>query len=329
MAHESVLVTGATGFTGGHLCRGLVARGYQVRALVRDEQRAGDLRQLGVELIQGDLRDPAALARAVNNVQTVYHIAALFRQESVSRQIMWETNAEGVRKLLDAAIAANVARFVHCSTVGVHGEIKQPPATETSPYGPGDDYQESKTAGEKIALEYMEAGRLPITIFRPGGIYGPGDLRFLKLFRGIKRRKFIMFGSGQVLYQLIYIDDLVEGIIRCGTQAAAVGEVYILTGAAPVTLNQLVQQIAAVVAVPPPRLRLPVLPLYLAGFLCEVLCKPLGIEPPLYRRRVDFFRKDRAFSIQKAQTQLSFAPKVDLADGLRQTAAWYLQEGLL
>ncbi len=329
MAHESVLVTGATGFTGGHLCRGLVARGYQVRALVRDEQRAGDLRQLGVELIQGDLRDQAALARAVDNVQTVYHIAALFRQESVSRQIMWETNAEGVRKLLDAAIAANVARFVHCSTVGVHGETKQPPATETSPYGPGDDYQESKTAGEKIALEYMEAGRLPITIFRPGGIYGPGDLRFLKLFRGIKRRKFIMFGSGQVLYQLIYIDDLVDGIIRCGTQAAAVGEVYILTGEAPVTLNQLVQQIAAVVAVPPPRLRLPVLPLYLAGFLCEVLCKPLGIEPPLYRRRVDFFRKDRAFSIQKAQTQLGFAPKVDLACGLRQTAAWYLEKGLL
>lgn len=329
MNRETVLVTGATGFTGGHLARALVKRGYRVRALVRDEQRAADLCQEGIELCVGDLRDRAALARATEGVHTVYHIAALFRQENVTHQEMWAANAEGTRNLLDAAIAAGVARFVHCSTVGVHGEVKQPPATEETPYGPGDYYQESKTEGEKIALQYMAEGRLPITIFRPGGIYGPGDLRFLKLFRGIKQRKFVMFGSGEVLYQLIYIDDLVEGIILCGTEDAAVGEVYILTGDAPLTLNQLVAKIAAVVGVVPPRWRLPVMPLYMAGYLCEILCKPFGIEPPLYRRRVDFFRKDRAFSIQKAQTQLGFAPKVALESGLQQTAAWYLEKGLL
>ncbi|MCB0109668.1 MAG: NAD-dependent epimerase/dehydratase family protein, partial [Caldilineaceae bacterium] len=308
MHDQKVLITGATGFTGGHLCRALVARGYAVRALVRDEQRAADLRALGVELIPGDLRDRAALQRAVQGVEAVYHIAALFRQENVTRQEMWAINADGTRNLLDAAAAAGVGRFVHCSTIGVHGAIKQPPATEESPYGPGDDYQESKTAGEKVALQYMAEARLPITIFRPGGIYGPGDLRFLKLFRTIQQRKFIMFGSGKVLYQLVYIDDLINGILLCGSKAEALGQVYILTGAAPVTLNELVQQIAQVVGVPSPRWHLPVMPLYLAGFACELLCKPLGIAPPLYRRRVDFFRKDRAFSIQKAQTQLGFAP---------------------
>lgn len=329
MQHEKVLITGATGFTGGHLCRALVARGYAVRALVRDEQRAADLAALGVELVAGDLRDRTVLQRAAQGVDTVYHIAALFRQEKVAPQEMWAINADGTRNLLDAAIDAGVGRFVHCSTIGVHGAIKGPPATEESPYGPGDDYQASKTAGEKIARQYMAEARLPITIFRPGGIYGPGDLRFLKLFRSIQQRQFIMFGSGKVLYQLVYIDDLIDGILRCGTQAAALGQVYILTGVAPVTLNELVQQIARVVAVPPPRWRLPVTPLYLAGGLCELLCKPLNIEPPLYRRRVDFFRKDRAFSIEKAQTQLGFAPKVDLAGGLQQTAAWYQQKGLL
>ncbi len=306
-----------------------MARGYAVRALVRDEQRASELCDLGVELVPGDLRDGDALRQAAAGVQTIYHIAALFRQENVTRQELWAINAEGTRNLLDAAIAAGVARFVHCSTIGVHGEIKQPPATEETPYGPGDSYQASKTEGEKIVLDYMAAGRLPITIFRPGGIYGPGDLRFLKLFRGIKQRKFIMFGSGEVLYQLIYIDDLIDGIILCGTQDAALGEVYILTGEAPVTLNTLVQQIAQVVGAPPPKLRLPVMPLYLAGYLCELLCKPFGIQPPLYRRRVDFFRKDRAFSIQKAQTRLGFAPRVDLACGLQRTAAWYQQKGIL
>jgi nucleoside-diphosphate-sugar epimerase len=253
----------------------------------------------------------------------VYHIAALFRPENVTRQQFWDVNVEGTRNLLDAAEKAGVSRFVHCSTVGVHGDIQNPPATEDTPYSPGDSYQESKVEGEKIALQYVKAGRLPVVVFRPGGIYGPGDLRFLKLFKGIKTGKFVMFGSGEILYQLIYIDDLIEGILLCGTEPAAVGNTYILTGNAPVTLNQWVEAIAAVLQVSPPRWRLPVMPLYWAGFVCEVLCKPLGINPPLYRRRVDFFRKTRSFDIAKAKRELKFEPKVDLKTGLELTAAWY------
>ena len=329
MMNASVLVTGATGFTGGHLARHLACSGYQVRALVRDLERAGQLQAQGIELARGDVCDPASLSQAMIGIETVYHIAASFRQENVTRQDMWAVNAQGVQNMLDAAIGAGVKRFVHCSTVGVHGDVRNPPADEETAYGPGDTYQESKTAGEKIARQYMAEGRLPIVVFRPGGIYGPGDRRFLKLFRSIKKRRFVMIGSGKVLYQLVYIDDLVDGIVRCGTADKAIGNVYILTGEAAITLNELVVAIARIVGAPAPRWRVPVTPVYLAGYLCEVMCKPLGIEPPLYRRRVDFFRKDRAFSVEKARRELAYKPAVDLKTGLRRTAEWYEAQGLM
>ena len=323
MAADRILVTGATGFTGSHLCERLVQQGHAVRALVRDARRATELAAWGVELVTGDLCDRHSLERATKGVDVVYHIGALFRPENVSRREMWEVNVQGTRNMLDAAVRAGVRRFVHCSTVGVHGDIKDPPGDEETPYAPGDHYQQSKTEGERVALQYMGEGRLPLVVFRPGGIYGPRDLRFLKLFRAIRGRRFVMLGSGRVIYQMIYIDDLIDGILRCGKEEKALGNVYILTGDQPATLNELVRVIAAVLGVPSPRLRFPVTPVYLAAFLCELLCKPVGIQPPIYRRRVDFFRKTRAFDISKAKRELGFCPKIDLETGVRLTANWY------
>ncbi|HEX6385863.1 MAG TPA: NAD-dependent epimerase/dehydratase family protein [Anaerolineae bacterium] len=327
--NAEILVTGATGFTGGHLARTLASRGQAVRALVRDCRRAAHLQALGVELAYGDLLDPVSLKQAMFGIDTVYHIAATFREEKISEETMWATNAQGVQYMLDAAVGAGVRRFVHCSTVGVHGEIENPPADENAPYKPEDRYQESKVAGEKIALDYMRRGKLPVVIVRPAGIYGPGDTRFLKLFKAVKWGYFVMLGSGKVLYQLVYIDDLVDGIILCGTVANAVGNVYILTGEPAVTLTQLMAGIAEAVGTSQRRLWFPITPVYLAAYVCELVCRPLGIEPPLYRRRVDFFRKDRAFSIEKARRELGFVPKVDLKAGLKRTAEWYEAQGLM
>ena len=138
-----------------------------------------------------------------------------------------------------------------------------------------------------------------------------------------------MLGSGEVAYQMIYIDDLIDGILRCGTNEGAVGKVYILTGDKPVTLNRLVEVIAEALSVSAPRLHVPVTPVYVAGFILELLCKPFGIHPPLYRRRVDFFRKTRSFDISKAETQLGFKPGTDLTTGIKLTADWYRENGYI
>jgi nucleoside-diphosphate-sugar epimerase len=323
------LVTGGTGFAGNHLCRHLSQAGHQVRALVRHPDTATSLTQKGIELVPGDVRDTASLSSALTGVDIVYHLAAVFRRGDLSPRQMWEINAQGTRNMLRAAARARVRRFVHCSTVGVHGETGTGPASEESPYKPGDAYQRSKLEGERIAQSFMAEGHLPVVIFRPGGIYGPGDMRFLKLFRAIQTRRFAMLGSGEVLYQLIYIDDLIDGILLCGDRDEALGRVYILTGDEPVTLNRLVSIIAETLGVPLPRWRFPVTPVYLASALCEFLCRPLGIDPPLHRRRIDFFRKSRSFDIARAKGELGFRPRTDLRRGIELTAAWYREQGFL
>jgi len=324
-----VLVTGGTGFTGGHLCLRLVKDGCQVRTIARRPEKAAHLTQAGVEVISGDILDLGTALSATKNTQKVYHLAALYRQERVSRRAFWDVNVIGTENVLKASLANGVGRFIHCSTVGVHGDVKHVPACEDTPYGPGDHYQESKMDGEKIALRYMEEGNIALTVFRPAGIYGPGDLRFLKLFRALQKGTFWMIGSGNVFYHLTYIDDLIEGILLCGTKREAVGRTYILAGQEYVTLNTLVTLISEALGVRPPRWRVPFWPVYALSYACELICKPIGIEPPLYRRRVDFFRKNRAFDIAKAVRELDFRPKVTLQTGIRQTATWYKQNGYL
>ena len=158
---------------------------------------------------------------------------------------------------------------------------------------------------------------------------GPGDRRLLKLFRGIARRRFVILGDGRIYYHLTYIDDLVEGFRLCGEVRMAAGRTYILAGGDVTTLNDLAALIAREAGVPPPRLHLPVWPFWTAGALCEMVCAPLGVEPPLYRRRVDFFTKSRAFDITRAREELGYAPTVDLREGIRRTLEWYRRQGWL
>jgi nucleoside-diphosphate-sugar epimerase len=324
-----VLVTGATGFTGSHLARALVSGGRRVRALVRDLGRGADLRASGVELVAGDLRDPAALAKAAVGVEVVYHIAAIYRQAGVSSATYRAVNATAVRQLIEAAAAAGARRVVHCSTVGVHGDVERPPANEDAPLAPGDIYQLTKLEGEGLAREAGQRLGIEVTIARPTGIYGPGDRRLLKLFRGVARRRFPILGSGEIYYHLTYIDDLVEGLRLCGEHPAAADRTYILAGGDVTTLNELVALIADVAGVRPPTLHLPVWPFWIAGALCEAVCAPFGIEPPLYRRRVDFYTKSRAFDITRARQEIGYAPRVGLRDGIARTLDWYRQHGWL
>jgi nucleoside-diphosphate-sugar epimerase len=216
---------------------------------------------------------------------------------------------------------------VHCSTVGVHGDIEHPPANEDAPLRPGDPYQISKLEGERLARDTGERLGIEVTIARPSGIYGPGDRRLLKLFRGVARRRFPILGHGEIYYHLTHIDDLVEGFRLCGEQPTAAGRTYILAGGEYTTLNQLVALIAEVAGVPPPRLYLPVWPFWIAGALCEALSVPIGVEPPIYRRRVDFYTKSRAFDISRARRELGYEPRVALRQGIEQTLNWYREHG--
>jgi len=298
-----------------------------VSALVRDEgPAAAALAQAGVALVRGDVRDPAALAAATADVDVVYHVAAMYRQAGLPDETYRAVNATAVREIVEAAARAGVARVVHCSTVGVHGDIAHPPANEDAPLDPGDIYQVTKLEGEDLAREAGTRLGIDVTIVRPTGIYGPGDRRLLKLFRGVARRRWVTLGAGDIYYHLTFIDDLVDGFHLCATHPAAANRTYILAGGEVTTLNALVALVAEGAGVPAPALHLPVWPFHAAGAACEAICAPLGLEPPIYRRRVDFFTKSRAFDITRARTEIGYAPNVPLREGITRTLAWYREQ---
>jgi dihydroflavonol-4-reductase len=323
----NALVTGATGFTGGHLAQRLAAQGDRVRALVRDREKAGQLATAGLEVVVGDITNRDQLREAMRGIDVVYNIAALYREAGLPATAYRAVNAEAVATIVELASETGVRRVVHCSTVGVHGDIEHPPANEDAPLRPGDVYQETKVEGEALGRTAAARTGVELVIARPTGIYGPGDRRLFKLFGEIARGRFVMLGSGRNFYHLTYIDALCDGFRLCGTVAAAANRTYILGGGEVTTLAELVAITAGVAGVNGPRLRLPVWPVWLAGAACEAIFTPLGISPPIYRRRVDFFRKSRAFDISRARAELGFAPRVGIRDGVSRTLGWYREHG--
>ena len=321
----NALVTGANGFTASYVCRQLIEKGYKVRGLVRKNADMKLIEGVPVEFHYADLAVDKDFSSAMEGIDVVYHIAAAYRTENVPRKYFWDVNVEGTRKLLETAKKAGVKKFIHSSTVGVQGDIENPPAKEEYRYSPGDYYQESKVDGEKLVLEFYQKEKLPISIIRPVGIYGPGDTRFLKLFKHIYKGKFRMIGSGRVLYHMTYVEDLARGFILAGEKEESVGEIFTIGGEGYLTLLELVEKISKILNKPVPKTKIPVWPVWFGGLLCEIACKPFGISPPIYRRRVDFFVKDRAFDISKAKRILGYQPKVALDEGLKITADWYLK----
>ena len=326
VSDRPILVTGATGFTGSYLVRALVGDGHPVRVIVRSRSRAASL-PAGVDVREADITDPGAVARVMEGVGTVYHLAAAYREASHREEGYRQINVGATRNLLESASKAGIERFVHCSTVGVHGHIANPPADEQAPYSPGDPYQRTKCEAEMLALAYARDRGLPLTVARPTAIYGPGDTRLLKMFRMIAKGTFIMLGSRDINYHMVYVDDLVAGLRLLGAHPAAVGEVFILGGDRYYLLKTIAGMIAGLLGVRRPRIRLPAAPFQIAGSLCEAICVPLGVEPPIYRRRIDFFTKSRAFTIEKARRILGYQPQVPIEEGLRRTLDSYLSSG--
>lgn len=326
---KRILVTGGTGFTGSKLIKKLLEKGHYVRALARKTSKIDDLKKINVEIVYGDIRNKEEVENAVKGCDAVIHLAAAWQNYRVPNSYYYDVNVNGTKNLLDASVKFDVKKFVHCSTGGVLGHISKPPANENSPYNPGDVYQESKMEGEKLALRYFKEKKMNVSVIRPAPIYGIGDKRILKLFKQVKKGRFFMLGKGDICYHLVNVDDLVNGFILILEKQESIGQIYIIGGNECLQLNELIRLIAKVLDVDVKIIHLPFWPVYFISFLCEIICKPLGINPPIFRRRVDWFRKNRSFDISKAKKELRYEPKMGLEEGLRVTAEWYKENGYI
>lgn len=326
----TVLVTGASGFIGQALTRKLCARRDPVRVLVRSRARFEQLAIDGVEVVEGDLTEPAAVDRAMAGIDLAFSIAGTFREPNLSDARYREINVDGVRNILEAARRHGVRRVVHCSTVGIHGDVKGAPASEAAPLVPDGIYEVTKAEGDQLALRFGRDNDLDVVVIRPAPVYGPGDTRLLKLFKMASKRRVVLLGPGTAHYHLVHVDDLVDGFVLAGETEGIAGEAFIIAGPERPDLNQLIRTLARVLGNPDPGIvRLPAQPVRLLGHACEVVCRPFGIAPPLYRRRVDFFINNRAYDIGKARARLGYVPKIGVEQGLEQTAAWYRAQKLL
>lgn len=325
-----VLVTGGTGFTGKALVRRLLDEGYETIALdYKEGHKTEELREWGAEVVIGSVTDEKVASDACEGVDCVQHLAAAFRELNVPNSYYEEVNVGGTRTMLEAAVQAGAKKFVYCSTCGVHGNVDNPPAAETAPINAADYYQQTKYEAEPIVRKFNEQG-LPCTILRPAAIYGPGDPeRFFMIYRRAAGGRFPMFGSGKTLYHPLYIDNLVDALMLAMEPGAGEGEAYLIADEEFLSIEELVRKVFVSMGMTPKISHYPILPLIIAGHVFERVCKPFKITPPIFPRRVDWYRQNRAFDISKAREQLGYNPRVSLDEGLQRTFEWYKAEGYL
>ncbi len=327
-----VLITGSTGFIGSRLALQCLALGHDVIALGQlntpiEEFRTRDLRERGVHIKSVALDDKDGLSGMLAGCDIVYHLAAAQHEANVPDDYFRHVNIEGTRNILDASLDAGIKRFVHGSTIGVYGAALNGEIDENSPVRPVNIYGASKLEGEKLVLEYQD--RLPVTVIRISETYGPGDGRLLKLFKAISRGTFFVIGNGRNIHQLIYVDDIVSALMAAAEKLQAIGEVFVIAGPERLTTDEMCRQVAAAVQKRLSGMHAPMWLFLVVAIVMEKTLGPLGLQPPLHRRRLDFFRKSFFFNQEKAEKVLGFKPSTSFADGVKSTAAWYKENNFL
>lgn len=326
------LITGATGFIGCRLAELWHAAGREVSAtgLTRsgvEEQRAAALREAGIPFLPGDLAEGALPDRALEDVDAVVHLAAAQHEANVDESHFVKVNVDATRGLLARCEEHGVERFFHASSIGVYGVHDEPGIDEGTELAPDNPYGRSKAAAEECLQKHE--GRVQIFIGRIGEVYGPWDKRLHKLYAGIGKGRFWLVGDGSNLHQPVYVDDLGIAIDTLMATPDAAGVPIILAGDEAITTREMCESIAASLGTTLSRLRMPMWPLYLAAVGMEETLGRAGIQPPLHRRRLDFFLKSLSFSTGLRDRLLSLPPQVSFREGADRTAAWYREQDWL
>ena len=328
-----LLVTGGTGFIGSHLAEVGRRRGAEVVVLGltdRPEEQANAelLSRMGAEVLSGSITDAELCSRAARGATHIFHLAVAMREGGKSDEFFESINLDGTRQLLQASVAERVERFVYCSTIGIYGHRAPGITSEASPLAPGNIYERTKVSAEGLVRDFAEKCGLPAVVLRPADVYGPRDQRLLKMFKGVSRGRFPLFGSGKGRRHMVYVDDVVSAFFKACERDEGIGEGMIVAGPRACTLRELLDEVTAATGSPRFGVRLPLAPMLGIAAVVEDVCAALALDPPIYRRRMDFFHSDSEFDTSKARRVLGWEPKVDLREGIRRTLeSWELGAG--
>jgi dihydroflavonol-4-reductase len=318
------LVTGATGFVGSAVARTLLARGHRLRLLVRPGSNRANLAGVEAELAEGDLTDPASLARAADGCRFLFHVAADYRLWVPDPAAMMRANVDGTRALLLAAQSRGVEKIVYCSSVAALGLTgTTAPADETTPVEPGrivSVYKQSKYQAEQAVLALVRDHAVPAVIVNPSTPVGPRDIKPTPTGKMIRDAAFgrmpAYVDSG---LNIVHVDDVAEGH-ALALERGVIGEKYIL-GGQDFSLGDVFAMAARAGGHTPPRLQLPIGPLIPVALVCEFLGR-FGIEPVVTRETLAMARKKMFFSSAKAVRELGYAPRPAL-EAVAEAVGWF------
>ena len=313
-------VTGATGFIGGYLAEKLRSRGDDVVALVRNPEKAGKLRDLGCELVQGDLSDEAAIDTGVKGCDSVFHVGAVYEVgiPPSQRPGMYDANVRGTERVLDAAARAQVGRIVYVSTINVFGNTRGNVVDEGY-RRPGEDflsyYDETKFLAHEVAVDRIRRG-YRVVIAQPGGVYGPGDSSQIANFIDLVRRgRLKVLTFPETGFNFLHVEDCVDGILRVHDKGQ-IGQSYVLGGEIT-TIGDAIKRVATIVGRKPPRIIIPPAMVKMSIPLAPLVTRMMRLPPNLRELikaadGVTYWASDA-----KARRELGYSPR-DLDTGLRQ-----------
>jgi nucleoside-diphosphate-sugar epimerase len=330
LSGKKALITGATGFIGGRLAERLrVEENVFVRALVRNPAKAQQLADLAIEIVPGDITQPASLLPAVAGCQLVFHAAAQVNEGIGRKAEVWLVNVTGTENVVNAAIAAGVERFVHVSSCAVYGSLQQPQIDEGTPTRyRGNLYSDSKVAAEEVVFRAYRENNLPVVAARASHVYGPRSQMVIRPVEAIKAGQMILVDRGRHLCKPLYIDNLVDGLILCAKSEAAIGQAINFTDDAPLPWREYFGAYGQMLHVK----SFPSVPFALAWVIAcfyEIKAALTGQKATFNRELVRFLCSSSSFSNQKARTLLGWEPKVGFDEGMRRTEAWLQAEGYL
>ncbi len=326
-----LLVTGASGFLGGHLCEALSGR-HEIVAMVRKGSDTSLLTPLSVELRCCDLADPGSLKGVARDVDAVVHLAAYYTFTGDKERYRL-INVDGTRALLNSMIASGVTRIVYCSSTEALGPTGAEPADEDRTPAPVYEYGRSKLQVEELLREWSNKG-IEHTVIRPSGIYGPRNLEdisywFITAFGSSVMGRFVV-GDGRRLLQFVHVDDVVQGFRLALENPRSIGRTYHISDSRAYTYDEIYSTLAAIFGRRPPQLHVPVPVAKALVAPVEALNRLRGRDSFMFRiSTMDTFREDRNYSIERARKELEYSPRWTLPDGLADTVRWYRENHYL
>lgn len=335
-----ILVTGGTGFIGSHLVEKLLNEGHKVKVLVRESESNGIkfqnkdarafLKELDAEICYGDLTDKDSLLKAVNNVDAVFHLAAIARPMEIPDKTYFIINEQGTKNLLESCKNKKLKKIVIMSSVSAVGPTHdENPVNEKSVCKPIDIYGWSKLAAEKAGFEYIQKYKLPIVFLRPPMVFGPRDFEMLRWFKFISKRFFPIKGNKEGLMEFLYVENLIEACLLALTKGKT-GEIYHITNEKHYTVDEIVSAIAKAEGIKVLPIKFPKFSFIIAGYAMEFFAKLFGFHPLFKHDTVEWMTKKFWYSdCSKAKKELGYTAKISLDEGVKKTVEYYKLKGYI